>query len=431
VPSNNNGVVFAIGKFKDSIEGGIYYYQYDPILGWAGRTYLKESMHKVKSGPNSLINIPDPNKYAFYFIGKETGSADSKVRYIENQNSVNAITAGNTHNDVVELFDYVLDASASASDVYYRRSNNYLGYYDGATSSSRDFVNTETKFDVTIYENKVFYIDNLGVLHYKEAGSATNTVYNLTPSNTFVPYSGNTTGYTDLVFDNSGNLYYIYGGQLYRRLKSNDYTTEEATIPSVYFLSGNFSINKSTGTLYCVATNRSIYQFFQFLNPANSLWEWATKKATVNSVGTTDFAGTYPVYVGDHLFYVAKTTTSAPRQDWATKSIFNLYFTSSCNPSPLRKGLDEEDVMDKETADYETGLQANVYPNPFKEELVLEMEGSGDAEVKLYNAVGKVVRTLSYNFGKTTIATDNLKEGLYTLAVYQNGKRLIAKKVVK
>jgi hypothetical protein len=128
---------------------------------------------------------------------------------------------------------------------------------------------------------------------------------------------------------------------------------------------------------------------------------------------------------------VSTTTNQPPRQDWAAKTVFNLYFTDACTPNPYRVGVTDNDVMDKEQADYETGLSATVFPNPFTNEITLDMAGEGEAEIKLYNSIGKVVRTQAYSFGAVTLATDELKEGLYTLAVYQNGKRLVAKKVVK
>lgn len=72
-----------------------------------------------------------------------------------------------------------------------------------------------------------------------------------------------------------------------------------------------------------------------------------------------------------------------------------------------------------------------IYPNPFTNEITLDMEGEGEAEIRIFNATGRIVKTQSYNFGTAVLNTEDLKEGLHTLTVFQNGKRLIAKKVVK
>lgn len=437
----NNTQMFMIGHEKGSANLGIVYYDYTSILGWKPKTpflsptsYLTSPHKKVRQGTNSILNIPSATSYGFFYIGVDGAGNNSHVRYITAIESPDAITAGNTHNDVAELFDIVAEFPIKNSDVYYRRSNGYLGYYEGLSGNSNDFLNEATKFDVTINGGRVFYINNAGGLYYKPVlTSASNTtgVVNI-PNTSFTPYTGNATGYTDIVFDNSGNLYYVRQGQLYVRLSSESFSTERPTATTTVTLTGNFSINKGTGTLYCVGANRAIYQIFPSSgNPVIATTSWGTKKATV---GSNDYAGTYPIFAGEHLFYIAKTNSSNPAyggDSWAYKSIFNLYYTDACTPSPYRKSLNEEDVMNKELADFETNLQADVYPNPFKDEITLEMEGTGDAEIKLYNGVGKVVKTLPYAFGKINIDTEGLKEGLYTLSVYQDGKRLTAKKIVK
>lgn len=430
--SSVDNKVWVVANEKGNANNGIYYYEYNPVSGWIPKPpFLSPNPavahQKIKAGVNSLLDLPAPAFLgkSLYYIGVNSVGTGAHVRYISTAGSPDGITGGNTHSDVAELFDYVSNATPKFSKIYYRRSNGFLGFFDGQAGTSNDFVNEVTKFDVTINNGKVFYIDNAGALWAKQNGSLSNLAQNIAPANTFIPYAGNTTGYTDLVFDNAGNLYYVRNGALFYRQPSESFTVEYATVVSIATLSGNFSINKATGTIYAVATNRSVYQFFR--NPG-----WATKKA-VNTYGAiNDMAGTYPVFDGGHLFYIAKTTNQSPRQDWAVKTVFNLYFIDNCTPSPMRKSsVDVEDVMDKETADYETGLQASVHPNPFQEELTLEMDGTGDAEVRIYNMNGKEVRTFSYAFGKITINTEDLKPGLYTLAVYQDGKRLVAKKVVK
>lgn len=436
--STTDNRVWVIANEKGSTNNGIYFYDYNSVSGWIPKpAYLSPnpaSVHqKVKGGANSLLDIPGPAFLGktLYYIGVNNAGGASHVRRISTENAPDGITGGNTHSDVAELFDFVQEGTPKNCDVYYRRSNGFLGFYEGQTGTSYDFVNEITKFDVSVCNQagngngKVFYINNVGALFFKQNGNLMNTATQITPISTFIPYTGNTTGYTDLVFDNVGNLYYVRGGALYYRLASDTYTVEYPTVTFNGTLNGNISINLTTGTIYAVATNRSIYQFFK--NPT-----WAVKKAG-NTYGTgTDMAGNYLTYAGSHLFYMSNINIyTSPRQDWAAKSVFNLYFMDGCTPSPLRRSVEENDVMDKETADYETGLQADVHPNPFAEELTLEMEGTGDAQVKIYNMNGKEIRNFGYSFGKTTINTEDLKPGMYTIAVYQDGKRLVAKKVVK
>jgi hypothetical protein len=76
------------------------------------------------------------------------------------------------------------------------------------------------------------------------------------------------------------------------------------------------------------------------------------------------------------------------------------------------------------------GLQANLlaYPNPFREDLVLEVQAEKDAqmEVQLHDALGRLVesRKVALTKGLNTVAwhlSDTYPEGLYVITARYNG----------
>ena len=68
------------------------------------------------------------------------------------------------------------------------------------------------------------------------------------------------------------------------------------------------------------------------------------------------------------------------------------------------------------TKDY-AALEINIFPNPFRNETLIQMEISDDYTVKIYDASGRLVRTESFEGDNTIIKRGNLFEGVYFMTI--------------
>lgn len=80
------------------------------------------------------------------------------------------------------------------------------------------------------------------------------------------------------------------------------------------------------------------------------------------------------------------------------------------------------------TTDY-AALEINIFPNPFRNETLIQMEISDDYTVKIYDASGRLVRTESFEGDNTIIKRENLFEGVYFMTV-QSDKVAYRSKVI-
>lgn len=73
----------------------------------------------------------------------------------------------------------------------------------------------------------------------------------------------------------------------------------------------------------------------------------------------------------------------------------------------------------------------NVYPNPVKEVLTVEIAGTtGNAQVQLYDVTGKLIRTIDMHSNKANIEMNGLAAGMY-LVRYTDSEHTQTVKVTK
>jgi hypothetical protein len=72
-----------------------------------------------------------------------------------------------------------------------------------------------------------------------------------------------------------------------------------------------------------------------------------------------------------------------------------------------------------------------IYPNPTSSDLYINLtEGSGTADMILFDRTGKEILTQKLPEGKTTLDLNKLSPGIYLLKTYRNGKEVSAARVM-
>jgi hypothetical protein len=73
--------------------------------------------------------------------------------------------------------------------------------------------------------------------------------------------------------------------------------------------------------------------------------------------------------------------------------------------------------------------RVRVYPNPSKDEFVVETEFPGQVDIMLYNGIGNPVYTEKIVLGKNYIVPD-LKPGVYFYRISQNNQTIQSGKIL-
>ena len=97
----------------------------------------------------------------------------------------------------------------------------------------------------------------------------------------------------------------------------------------------------------------------------------------------------------------------------------NIYFHLS---------VDEEnggiiDVNVTETND----IVSNIYPNPAKDNIIINLKNNESANISLFNILGQEVISTISNNNQTTIDVSDLNRGLYIVKVKQKGQTFTSK----
>jgi hypothetical protein len=71
----------------------------------------------------------------------------------------------------------------------------------------------------------------------------------------------------------------------------------------------------------------------------------------------------------------------------------------------------------------------HAYPNPFNDQLNIQLPGNTKAEIKLIDALGKIALTANSNGGNTTLNTNTLPAGIYTL-LFNDGTSITTQQVI-
>jgi len=76
-------------------------------------------------------------------------------------------------------------------------------------------------------------------------------------------------------------------------------------------------------------------------------------------------------------------------------------------------------------------IEASLFPNPFEDELLVNIRLDADIEMRVYTAIGQLIYTVKPETEEMSIQTNDWHTGIYFVSFSANGKRLFSEKVVK
>jgi hypothetical protein len=124
---------------------------------------------------------------------------------------------------------------------------------------------------------------------------------------------------------------------------------------------------------------------------------------------------------------------SLPLVKGNTQTLVHLYIPTVTNPTPgLWYGGIEYDICSSTVgiSEYELLSQINIYPNPFSENLIIEMKSAEPVELILYDVTSR--RLIQQLFIKSTrINTGQLAQGIYLYEVRNQRGVIKTGKVIK
>ena len=105
----------------------------------------------------------------------------------------------------------------------------------------------------------------------------------------------------------------------------------------------------------------------------------------------------------------------ASQEIWSFVSRYNLSGLVGCATNSIENTLGQEDVL-------------RVFPNPFKDQLIVESPFEGTQNYALYSILGEHVLTGSIHSGSTLIELSKIPDGLYILKIRGQAIKLIKRK---
>jgi len=99
-------------------------------------------------------------------------------------------------------------------------------------------------------------------------------------------------------------------------------------------------------------------------------------------------------------------------------------------PFILTQGFQQGDLLEvkfPETPD----IEASLFPNPFEDELLVNIRLDADIEMRVYTAIGQLIYSVKPQTEEMSIQTTDWQTGIYFVSFSANGKRLFSEKVVK
>ena len=105
----------------------------------------------------------------------------------------------------------------------------------------------------------------------------------------------------------------------------------------------------------------------------------------------------------------------ASQEIWSFVSRYNLSGLVGCATNSIENTLGQEDVL-------------RVFPNPFKDQLIVESPFEGTQNYTLYSILGEHVLTGSIHSGSTLIELSKIRDGLYILKIRGQAIKLIKRK---
>lgn len=99
-------------------------------------------------------------------------------------------------------------------------------------------------------------------------------------------------------------------------------------------------------------------------------------------------------------------------------------------PYVLTQGFQQGDLADvvyPETAD----IEVSIFPNPFEDELQINILLDSEIEIRVYNVLGQLIYTTLPQAEEMVIQTTDWHTGVYFINFSAGGKRLFTEKVIK
>ena len=89
----------------------------------------------------------------------------------------------------------------------------------------------------------------------------------------------------------------------------------------------------------------------------------------------------------------------------------------------FRPGEGTGDYSNNEIVEFENGsVSLNVYPNPFNDNVVLNLTGTSSMNIQLFDIHGKLILENVYSEGENTINLSNLQNGVYFIKTMINNE---------
>jgi hypothetical protein len=224
---------------------------------------------------------------------------------------------------------------------------------------------------------------------------------------------------------------------------------------SANFITDTINWHRISGTYNCTSTSNylTIGNFFNdanttFSNSPNNMYYYLDDVSIVEvsnadasndtsmCSGETIAIGGLPTFDAEYTWYELADSTNSSSIDSihiAKPHISPIQTTTyvmwkrQCNVITTDTVIVTVNCVGIKQADKKQDLI--IYPNPASESVTVSYAGNG-AEIRVCDLLGKVVKRLSLNIGKTEIDLGGLNNGVYFILVMENDKPLATKKFV-
>ncbi len=392
-PSTVSGNSIAVNIYNEVFfigsNGKGYYYSFDN----------RSSQWVLNSLPNLTNGKTTGNSIA---IGPY--NAPQYLYYIDNAGNISYVDIYNTNLPPVKVINSnnaigSLNVDKVTGNLFFRGTGNKIYKFTPGDAQASEFISTATVYGIEINNSRVFYVEQVNgsqTLKYKGYDNTTGTIDN------------NIYCYTDIRFNRLGDVIYSKCGNIFTSVKNGSSFNNPLQLPlGRAGTNGHFTVNQSTGTIYYASyDNGAIIEIYNKNGGYNVIY-------ATDNVNPGDQAETDLNFAGIHLFYVTKGGY-----------INNLYYFGGCPPKQLRQETNEDVVATVNSS-------GTIYPNPFTDQVNINLTGSGEAAIELLDVTGKIILSQAYGFGPAQVNTTSLNKGVYICKVVQNGQTLFREKLQK
>jgi hypothetical protein len=189
-----------------------------------------------------------------------------------------------------------------------------------------------------------------------------------------------------------------------------------------------------------------LFDLSNYSDPYLSYYRWYYNAGGTG--GTPNDSFTVSISNGIDTVLLDRANADTLRSAWRYKnfrvtdfippsSAMRIFFTATdVAPGHLvEAALDVFQVVDSgaipsTVTELQTG-NFRIYPNPFSVSLVVERNSSATATLLMYDVTGRLLKEQVLTERKNTISMDGLTQGVYIAKVFENGRGLGDKKLIK